>query len=182
MLMPTELKNGTVFKIDGQTYIVLKYEHVTQGRGGATIKVKLKNLKTFGVTEKGFNANEKLEDASVEKSTFTFLYSDDANSFFMDIKTYDQVSVRLTDSALFLKNGEKVIMVKVDGEFVYYELPKTVELKVTYAESGFKGNTITNPTKKVTLETGLQILAPMFVNTGDVVKVNTSNSEYLSRV
>jgi elongation factor P len=181
MLAPTDLKNNTVFSLDGQTFIVLRYEHVTQGRGQATIKVKVRNVKTGAVTEKGFNSNDKIQEADISKASYQFLYADENNSYFMNLADYEQIALPKTNDSLYLKEGEKVIVVSVDGEPLYFELPKTVDLKVTYTEPGFKGNTVNNPLKKATVESGLEVNVPMFVVIGDTIKVNTDSGTYLSR-
>lgn len=181
MLVPTDLKNNTVFKMDDQTFIVLKYEHVTQGRGGATIKVKVKNIKTGAIVEKGFNGNDKVEEANINKASYQYLYADTDFMYFMNLADYDQITLPLSEDAKYLKEGEKVIVVSVDGEPLYIELPKSVDLKITYTEPGVKGNTVNNPNKKATLETGLEVNVPMFINIGDTVKVNTESGEYLGR-
>jgi elongation factor P len=181
MLLPTDLKNNTVFKYDDQTFIVLRYEHVTQGRGGATIKVKVKNLKTGAITEKGLNGNEKVEEADISKASYQYLYSDADFAYFMSMSDFEQITLPLTNDIKYLKEGEKVVVVSIDGEALYFELPKTVELKVTYTEPGFKGNTVNNPYKKATLETGLEVSVPMFINIDDLIKVNTDSGDYLSR-
>ncbi len=182
MLLPTDLKNNTVFKMDGQTYIVVKYEHVTQGRGGATIKVRVRNIKTGAVVEKGFNGNDKVEEADIAKASYQYLYADGDNAYFMNIADFEQIALPLTEDIKYLKEGEKVIVVSVDGAPAYFELPKTVELTITYTEPGFKGNTVNNPMKRATLETGLEIQVPMFINIGDKIKVNTDTGDYQSRV
>ena len=181
MLLPTDLKNNTVFKYDNQTFIVLRYEHVTQGRGGATIKVKVKNLKTGAIIEKGFNGNEKVEEADIAKASYQYLYADADFAYLMHMINFEQVLLPLIDDVKYLKEGEKVVVVSIDGEPLYFELPKTVELKVTYTEPGFKGNTVNNPYKKAVLETGLEVAVPMFVNINDIIKVNTDSGDYLSR-
>jgi len=181
MLLATQLKNNTVFKIENETYVVVRYEHVTQGRGGATIKVKVRNLRTGGVVEKGFNGNDKVNEADVSKASYQFLYADDASEYYMNMSDFDQITLPLSDEVKYLKEGEKVIVVSVDGEPAYIELPKTVDLTVVEADPGVKGNSANNPSKRIKVETGLELQAPMFVKEGDVIKVNTETGEYLSR-
>lgn len=179
--MPTDLKTNTVFKMDGQVFIVVKYEHVTQGRGGATIKVKVRNIKTGSIVEKGFNNNDKVEEADISKSSYQYLYSDSDYSYFMNMSDYEQITLNNTDDVKFLKEGEKVVVVTVEGEPAYFELPKTVDLKVEYTEPASKGNTVNNPLKKAKLETGLEVNVPMFINIGDIIKINTESSTYLGK-
>lgn len=181
MLLPTDLKNNTVFKMDGATFIVLKYEHVTQGRGGATIKVKVKNVKTGAIVEKGFNGNDKVEEANISKASYQYLYTEADLAYFMNVSDYEQIALPVTDDLKYLKEGEKVVVVSVDDEPVYFELPKSVDLAVTYTEPARKGNTANNPLKKAILETNLEVNVPMFINIGDVIRVSTESGEYLNR-
>ncbi len=180
-MLATDLKPGAVFKMDKDTFIVLKYDHIAMGRGGAVIKVRVKNLKTLSIVDKSFSNNDKFDDADVSKSNYQFIYSEDSIGYFMDIESFEQVSVDIGDDIKYLKNGEKVIGMSIDGKLVSVDIPKIVELTVKDTEEGVKGNSSSNPTKPAELETGLIIQVPLFVKQGEVVRVNTENGEYVGR-
>lgn len=181
-LESNELKNGTVFEHMGRSYVVLRYEHVTQGRGGATIKVKVKDLLSGAIMEKSFRGNEKVTAAYVTKKSAQYLYSDSGSSFFMDAQDFTEISLPRDENVInYLKEGEKAIIVYKDETPIAIELPNTVDLTVTYTEPGYKGNTATNAMKRATLETGKEVDVPMFINTGEMIKISTETGNYLSR-
>lgn len=185
ILTSNELRNGTVFMMDGDPWMVLKFDHNKTGRGGAVNKIKAKNLKTGSITEKGFTTSEKFEEAELSKESCQYLYSDDDSSYFMSINTYDQFDLPkdITEEKLvYLKEGDKVILVFLDGKPISMEVPSSVVLIVEYTESAVKGNTSGNAMKKAKLETGLEISVPMFVNIGDKLKINTETNTYTERV
>ncbi len=184
MLNVTELRSGTVFKENGDPYIVLKYELIKLARQGAYIKVKAKNLLSGAVIERSWHSNLTVEEADINKRNSQYLYKDGENLVFMDPKTYEQESIPtklVGESSKFLKEGDTV-------QVLYYEdLPITVELsmsgvfEVTYTEPGFKGNTVNNALKPATIETGATVKVPTFINIGDKIRVDTRTGEYLER-
>ncbi len=179
VLTSGQLRSGIVYKDGSEIYLVLKYEHVTQGRGGTTIKVKVRNLRSNATLEKGYNVNDKFEDINVYKSSSQFLYSEGDMLYFMDSNTYNQVEFKMENK--YLVGGEKVIITYLEDSPINIELPNTVILKVEYTESSIKGNTVNNPLKQAKLETGLEVMVPMFINIGDSIKINTENNEYVGK-
>ena len=184
VLTSNELKNGTVFMMEGAPWIVLKFNHNKTGRGGAINKIKAKNLKTGSIIEKGFTTNEKFEEADLSKESSQYLYSDGEKSYFMSntsFEQYDMPKEITSDMLFFLKEGDKVVLVFLDQEPITLEIPLSVILSVQYTESAIRGDTSGNAMKKATMETGLEILVPMFINIGDKLKINTDTSSYVER-
>lgn len=183
-LLVNELRAGTVFREDGQPWLVTKYSHTKMGRGGATIKVKVRNLKTGVVVEKSYNNGAKVEEADMARRQAQFLYADDQYGVFMEDETYEQFEVArelLADVLNYLVPGVKVSVLLYENKPIGVELPKNVVLKVTYAEPGVRGDTATAAYIKVTVETGATVMTPMFVKTGDSIRVDTRTGEYLER-
>ncbi|MBL7058549.1 elongation factor P [Patescibacteria group bacterium] len=181
----SEIKIGKIVKINNEPYIVIKNEHHKMGRGGAILKTKLKNLINGSVLDKTFQGNDKAEPADTEKKDASFLYKDDDSAHFMDNTSYEQFSLPLTtigDVHKFLIEGLTVQVLYYNDTAVTVELPIKVELKVTSAPPGVKGNTAGNTYKTVELETGAEIQAPLFVNSGDKIRINTETGEYVERV
>ena len=174
-----QLRYGTVFKDGSENLLVLKYEHVTQGRGGTTIKLKVKNILTGSIVEKGYNINDKFESIDVTKSSAQFLYSDSELCYFMDSSNFNQFEFNMENK--YLSPGEKVIVTYLEDKPIDIEIPNIVTLNVEYTESSSKGNTVNNALKIAKLETGLEIKVPMFINIGDNIKINTQNEEYVGR-
>jgi len=184
LLSYNELKNGVVFNHTGETFVVLKYEHQKQGRGSATVKVKVKNLKTGAITIKSFKAGEKVDAADVSRETTQYLYSDGSGAHFMNTQTFEQYTVEeslISNELKFLKEGQKVILQKLDDSPIAIEVPKKVELKVEYTEPAVAGNTATGATKIAKLETGFEVNVPLFISTGEILVINTESGEYVSR-
>jgi len=179
---------GTCVKIDGQPYVILKTQHAHMGRGGATLKLKVKNLITAGVLEKAFKGDDKIEQADTEHRRATFLYADTNRDSiaFMDAETYEQLDLNLEvveEYLGYLKEGSEVNILFFEGAPIGVEVPAKVELKVTEAAQGVRGDTAQGSvTQPITLETGLVIAAPLFVKEGDIVRVNTERGEYVERV
>jgi elongation factor P len=183
-LSNTDLRKGVIFQDGGEYLQVLKYDHVVSGRGGAVGKVKVKNLKTGSITIKSYTQNDKVEEVDTTKKTMQYLYSDDTLSFFMDSQTYEQISLKrdvVEDDIQYLSDGEKVVMLFVEEEPISVEIPKSVELKVEYTEPAVKGNTSSGAMKEAKLVNGLKTQVPLFIKTGDVVKINTDTGDYVSR-
>jgi elongation factor P len=178
--------NGMVIRYNNELYTVTEFHHVSPGNWRAFVRVRLKNLKTGKVLEQRFRAGEEIDAVRVEHQNWQFLYADSDNSYiFMNTETFDQQPVEkalLGDGVKFLKEGDVVEML-VDGEnIVAVELPNFVELEVTSAEPGLRGDTATNVTKAATLETGATVNVPLFVNPGEKVRVDTRTGQYVERV
>lgn len=183
-LTANELRNGIVFMYKNDPWIVKKYEHIKKGRGSATIKIKIQNVKSGEIIQESFPQNVELEEADVSKAEGQFLYVDGNDAHFMNAQTYDQYDVKKTvlGKALdFLPEGEKVDLVLFDEKLVAIKPKKVVVLKVTNAEPAVKGNTSGGATKRVTLETGASVDVPLFIKKGNKIKVNTAKGSYVSR-
>lgn len=183
-MLATALKTGTVFKDKNDPFVVVKYTHVKTARGGATVRVKAKNLITGSVLEKSFLSSAKVEDANVYRKSAQYLYENNGYVF-MDPENYEQFVLSkkvLGDQAKFLKEGEELTVMYFEDTPVLVDLPNSMTFKITYTEPGFKGNTVTNVYKDATLENGLIIKVPPFLKIGDKIKVDTRSCEYMARV
>jgi elongation factor P len=179
-----DLRNGMTLDLPDGLYTVLEFQHVKPGKGGAFVRTKLRNLRTKAVLERTFRADEKVEQAVVEKREMQYLYRDGRQYVFMDTVSYDQIHVdeaALGDAARYLKEGDSAVLARHDGEVVDVELPAAVELTVSETEPGVQGDRVSGARKPATLETGLVVQVPLFVNVGDRVKVDTRTGEYLTR-
>lgn len=184
MLDNSEIKTGKFIVWNDSPYVVLYHEHSKTGRAGAVLRTRLKNLANGSVLEKTFQGSDKVEEADITKSKAQYLYVEGENYFFMDNENYDQFSLSketLGDMPLYLIEGTEVTMLNFNGNPINAEMPVKVSLKVAEAPPGIKGDTVSTGGKVVTLETGLKISAPLFINEGDVVIVNTEKKEYVSR-
>ncbi len=186
MIGVQDLRKGTTFiDDDGNLYRVLEYQHVKQGRGNATIKTKLRNVKTGSTIDKSFQSGGRVQDVRLDHHTVQYLYNDGETYFFMDTETYEQPALSkdlLGDSAQFLKENIVAELMTYEGQPIEVELPTTVDLKVVDTAPGFKGDTASGGGKPATLETGVVITVPFFVNVGDTVRVDTRDGSYVTRV
>ena len=185
MATSNDLKNGLVLNIDGQLWQVIEFQHVKPGKGPAFVRTKLKNVLSGKVVDKTFNAGVKVETANVDKRNMTYLYNDGSGFVFMDSDTYDQVTLPedvVGDSAGYLLENQAAMVAMYEGNPIYVELPASVVLEITYTEPGLQGDRSTGGTKPATLETGLQINVPLFVEQNTKVKVDTRTGEYLGRI
>jgi elongation factor P len=185
MITTADFRNGMNIILNKQLFNIVWFQHHKPGKGGAIVRVKLKNIKTGQILERTFRAGEKVEDATLESSKKTFLYAARDEYNFMDMETYEQLVLtkeQLKDKVSFLIENMEVSVLSYNKEIIGVELPITVELKVVYTEPGLKGNTASSTTKPATLETELVIQVPLFINIDDVVRVDTRNGEYLQRV
>lgn len=185
MISTNELKTGVTIEIDGEVFTVVDFQHVKPGKGAAFVRTKIKNIKTGQVFEKTFRAGEKLNRAIVERKNMQYLYSSGDTYYFMDTETFEQIPIAeelLGDSINYLKDNMEVTVLFYEEMTIGIELPTFVELEVTETEPGFKGDTATGGNKPATLETGAIVQVPLFINKGDVIKVDTRTGEYLSRV
>ncbi len=186
MVEANSLRKGTTFTKDDEIFKVLDFSNTKTARGGATIRVKVRNLRTGSTTEKTFNGGEKVQDISLEHREAEYLYNeDDQLYYFMDVETYEQTAIDkavLTDILPYLTDNMKVKISTYQEEPIDIEIPVTVELEVTETEPGFAGDTATGATKPATVSTGLEVQTPLFVNIGDVIRIDTRTGEYLTRV
>jgi elongation factor P len=180
-----DFRNGLVLDMDGSLMRIVEFQHVKPGKGAAFVRTKLKNVETGQVVDKTFRAGEKVEEAVLEHRKMHFLYKDGDNNIFMDSETYEQVTVPpevVGEAASFLVENQDLSVFMRNGKAVVIELPAAVRLKVAKAEPGMKGDTSSGATKPVTVETGLVLQAPLFVNEGDTLKVDTRTGRYIERV
>lgn len=179
-----DLKNGMTLDLDEGLFSVIEFQHVKPGKGGAFVRTKLKNVRTGAVIDRTYRADEKLEQAIVEKSSMQYLYREGKDLVFMDAASYEQISLSpeiLGPLADFLVEGAVATVALYRGEVVNVELPAAVELEVTETEPGLQGDRVSGARKPATLSTGLVVQVPLFVNVGDRIKVDTRTSEYLTR-
>ena len=180
-----DFRNGTTFEMEGNVFRVVEFQHVKPGKGSAFVRTKLKNVITGATLEKTFNPSDKFPGAEIEKKAMQYLYADGDLYYFMDNETYEQMPLnkeQLGDSLKYLKENMEVTILSYKGKVFAVEPPTFVELEVTYTEPGFAGNTATTSGKPATLENGYKLTVPMFVNVGDVVRIDTRTGEYMERV
>jgi elongation factor P len=185
MIDVNDLRKGITFEYDNQLFKVVEYSHHKPGRGNATIKIKARNLKTGANIEKTFQSGDRVQDVRLDFHNVQFLYTDGEFYHFMDNETFDQPAMRddiLGEAAGFLKEGMECKLTFYDGAPLDIELPSSVDLKVTAAETAIRGDTATGVTKKVKVETGILVQVPNFVKEGDTIRVDTRTGEYLTRV
>ena len=185
MIDVNDLRKGVTFEMDNNLYKVMDYHHHKPGRGNATIRVKVVNLRSSSTTEMTFQSGDRVQDVRLDFHNVSYLYSDGHFYHFMDLETYEQPAISgeiLGDSALYLKEGQELKLTFYEGEPIDVELPMSVEMEVVEAAIAVRGDTATGVTKKVTTETGLQVQVPNFVNVGDKIRVNTETGAYLTRV
>ena len=185
MISVTQLHKGATFQLDGELFRVLEYDHYKPGRGQAIIRVKLRNLRTGSTTNRTFPSGGNVQDVRLDKQTVQFLYTDGELYHFMDVETFQQPALTremLEDVIPYLKDGTTLELELYEGAPIDVELPINVELLVTHSEPGYAGDTATGASKEVTLETGLKLNVPLFVQEGDTLRVDTRTGEYLTRV
>lgn len=185
MIDVNDLRKGVTFELDNKLYKVLDYAHNKPGRGNATIRIKARDLRSGTTLEKTFQSGDRVTDVHLEFHNVQYLYNDGTNYFFMDLETFEQPGVSkvvLGDAAGFLKEGMEVKLTYYGTEAIDIDLPTSVDLKVTRAEAAVRGDTATGVTKKVTVETGIEVNTPYFVNEGDVIRVDTRTGSYVTRV
>lgn len=185
MATTNDLKNGMVLNLDGNLWAVVEFQHVKPGKGGAFVRTKLKNVTSGKTVDKTFNAGTKVETANVDKRDMEYLYNDGTDFVFMDGDTYEQINVTaelVGDAANYLLENTKATVATHDGVPLYVELSPSVELVVKHTDPGLQGDRSTGGTKPAEMETGAQIQVPLFINTGDKLKVDTRDGSYLGRV
>lgn len=186
MATTADFRNGMVINHNGELFYIVEFQHVKPGKGGAFVRTKLRNVKTGRILSHTFNAGVKIDVQRVERRPFQFLYKDGQEYHFMNLETFDQISIdeTLIDAPQFLKENQEVeILFHSETETpLACELPAYVELRVTYTEPGEKGNTATNAMKDATVETGAIVRVPLFINTDEIIRVDTRTGEYAERV
>ena len=183
--MAGDLRNGTTFELDNNVFRVVEFQHVKPGKGAAFVRVKMKNVITGAVIERTFNPSEKLQGAEIEKKDMQYLYNDGDLYYFMDNNTYDQIPLnesQIGEALKYIKANMNVPMLSFKGNVFAVEPPMFVELEVTYTEPGFSGNTTTTSGKPATLENGLEISVPLFVEIGDKIRIDTRTGQYMERI
>ncbi|HSP08333.1 MAG TPA: elongation factor P [Candidatus Dormibacteraeota bacterium] len=184
MISTNDFRNGTMFEMDGQLLSIVTVEHIKLARAGAVIKAKLRNVMTGSIFEQSFRSGDKFKTVRIDSNEATYLYSDGTHHHFMDSRTYDQVPVDedMLESVLpLLKEGSVVFLQRYQDRLIGVELPINVELKVLSTDPGFKGDTVSGGTKPATLETGAKIQVPLFIQSGDLIRVDTRTQTYMER-
>lgn len=184
MISVNDFRTGLTIEVDGGIWRVLEFQHVKPGKGAAFVRSKLRNLRTGAIQEKTFRAGEKVARAQIDTRKMQYLYANGDQHVFMDTESYEQIeltSKQIEYELKFLKENMEVYIMMYQGETIGIELPNTVELTVTETEPGIKGDTASGGSKPATLETGLVVQVPFFVNEGDVIIINTSDGSYVSR-
>ncbi|HEY3367637.1 MAG TPA: elongation factor P [Symbiobacteriaceae bacterium] len=184
MISMSEVRKGTTVEINGDIYQVIDFLHVKPGKGAAFVRAKVKNVRTGSVTETTYNPSEKFPKAQIERREFQYLYGGQGTWTFMNNETYEQLELSETqigDAKNYLLENMMVNIAEWKGNIIGVDLPNTVELKVVDTEPGFKGDTATGATKAAKLETGYSVNVPLFINVGDVLKVDTRSGDYLGR-
>ncbi len=184
MISTNDLKNGITIEVEGSIYVVMDSQHVKPGKGAAIVKTKLKNLRTGAIIEKTFNAGVKVATARIEKQLMQYLYEMSDTYYFMNMETYEQVELskeQVGDGYKYLIENLEVYITFYEGEVLGLDLPDKVNLKITHTEPAVKGNTTNNALKDATLETGLEVRVPLFIEEGETVVVSTEDGKYVSR-
>lgn len=185
MISARDFKNGINIELNGELFTVIWFQHHKPGKGGAMVRTKLKSLATGRIMEKTFRPEDRIERAFLERRKKQYLYKDGKNYYFMDMETFEQIPFtekELGEGTQFLKENMEVEVLIYKGRIIGAEMPNSVKLKVTYTEPGKKGNTVTNVTKPAEVETGAKIQVPLFINTGDTIRVDTQTGKYIERV
>ena len=185
MIMAGDFRKGVTVEIDGVVWSISDFQHVKPGKGAAFVRTRLKNVMTGAVLERTFSPTDKYPLAHIETKDMEYLYSDGELYYFMDVETYEQIPLnfeQVEDAIDFIKENDQVKMRFYKGSAFSVEAPNFVELRVTETEPGFKGDTATGTTKPAVVETGYHIAVPLFVNEGDVIRIDTRSGEYMSRI
>ncbi|MFO8061701.1 MAG: elongation factor P [bacterium] len=185
MAKTSDIKKGFTFKKDGKMYTIIDFLHVKPGKGGAFVRTKVKNIETGQVIDMTFNSGERLDDIRLEKHGYQYLYSEGDKYYFMHNETYEQMFLTKSDlngKELYLKENTDVDLLSVEGKIIDMEVPMFVELKIEETEPGIRGNTVSGGSKPAVCETGLKIDVPLFIEEGDIIKIDTRKDEYVERV
>ncbi|MCL2564980.1 MAG: elongation factor P [Defluviitaleaceae bacterium] len=185
MISASEFRNGITIEVDGDIYVIIEFQHVKPGKGAAFVRTKIRNLVSGSILEKTFRPSEKMPKAHIERKDMQYLYKDGNLYYFMDTESYEQSEIDakdVGDSLKYVKENDTVKVLSHNGKVFGIEAAMFVELEITETEPGFKGDTATGATKPATLETGAVVAVPLFINIGDMVKIDTRTGEYLGRV
>ena len=185
MIVAGDFKNGVTFELDNNIFQVVEFQHVKPGKGAAFVRTKLKNIVTGATVERTFNPTDKMPKAHIERKDMQYLYNDGDLYYYMDVESYEQIPINkasIGNTLDLVKENEVVRILSHKGNVFGIEPPTFVELEVTQTDPGFKGDTATGATKPATVETGAVIKVPLFVNTGDVIRIDTRTNEYMERV
>ncbi|WP_024831216.1 elongation factor P [Ruminiclostridium josui] len=185
MIVAGDFKNGVTFELDNNIFQVVEFQHVKPGKGAAFVRTKLKNIITGATVERTFNPTDKMPKAHIERKDMQYLYNDGDLYYFMDVESYEQLPLNketIGNALDLVKENEIVKILSHKGNVFGIEPPTFVELEVTETDPGFKGDTATGATKPATVETGYVIKVPLFVNTGDIIRIDTRTNEYMERV
>ena len=184
MVTAGDFRNGVTFEMDGNVYSIIEFQHVKPGKGAAFVRTKIRNVISGAVTEKTFNPNDKFPTAFIERKDMEYLYNDGDLYYFMDNETYEQTPISpsiLGDNFKFVKENMVCKVLSYKGNVFGVDPPNFVELQVTQTDPGFKGDTATNATKPATLETGAEIKVPLFIDEGEMIRIDTRTGEYMER-
>ncbi len=184
MISTGEIKRGITIELDGQLYQIVEFQHIKMGRGSAQVRMKLRNVRRGDLIEKTVQAGDRFQRARLDHRTVQFQYKDGTHYHFMDTTTYDQIALdekTLGDATSYLTDGMEVTLNEYEGEPIGVDMPASIVLTVKSTDFGLKGDTATGATKPATLETGLKVNVPLFINAGDKIKVDTRSGEYLER-
>ena len=184
MISTNDLRSGITIQLDGDIFVVLESQHVKPGKGSAFVKSKIKNLRTGAIFEKTFNAGVKVQTAHIDKKPMQYLYSMNDTYYFMNMETYEQIELtkaQVGNSANFLKENGEVSITSFEGEILGIDLPDKIDVVVTHTEPAVKGNTTNNAQKDATVETGLLVRVPLFIDEGETITISTSDGKYVSR-
>ena len=184
MVSAGEFRNGVTFDIDGNVFQIIEFQHVKPGKGAAFVRTKIRNVISGSVVERTFSPSEKFPTAYIERKDMQYLYRDNDLFYFMDNETFENIPInsdKLGDNFKFVKENTDCRVLSYKGVVFGVEPPVFVELAVTSTDPGFKGDTATNASKPATLETGAEIRVPLFINEGDIIRVDTRTGEYLER-
>ena len=185
MIATNDFRTGMTIEIEGDAYTIVDFQHVKPGKGAAFVRTKLKNVRNGNVTERTFRAGEKVNRAHIEKKTMQYLYRSDEYLTFMDTETFEQISMtreQLGKVMDFIKESMTIDVLFYNGQTIGIEPPNFVELMISATDPGVKGDTVSGATKKAILETGAEIQVPLFINEGEMVKIDTRTGEYMERV
>jgi len=185
MISAGDFRNGVTFDMDGSVFQIIEFQHVKPGKGAAFVRTKIRNVISGGVVERTFNPSDKFQEGFIDRKDMQYLYTDGELYFFMDMESYEQIPLdknKLSDNFEFVKENEMVKVISYKGNVFGVEPPTFVELRVVHSEPAVKGDTVNNTLKPATMETGVIIKVPMFIDEGDVLKIDTRTGEYMERV
>ena len=185
MIVAGDFRNGVTFELDGQIFQIVEFQHVKPGKGAAFVRVRMKNIITGATVERTFNPTDKMPKAHIERKDMQYLYNDGDLYYFMDVESFEQLPInaeKIGDTFKFVKENMVVKILSHKGNVFGIEPPTFVELEITETGPGFKGDTATGATKRSTMETGAIVKVPLFVNQGDMIRIDTRTGEYMERV